>query len=653
MKKLPFIIAVVLLMSSIAAIGFGKEAEETKYVIQSQTFGTYTSKTAEIEGVTYLTFEMQNAPRQLYQKGKPMIPFSSTTFTLPLGTKITNMDISVEGLTTSKIAHTVLPAPEPVIRHQSSKPIHTMDATIYEQNELFPHSWASYTTGGGRDENNNHVTFVTVNYYPLRYNPLNEEVQTVEDIKVQLTYEEPETALCSGNDEYDLVIISPEMFSEDLQELIDHKNSYGIKTYLKTTEEIYNEFTGVDEPEQIKYFIKDALDTYDIDYVLLVGGLNSLFMATPRDDKNKGVMDWLLPVRYTNNKEMGSTHDPGFISDLYYADIYDGEGNFSSWDNDKNGNSDGIFANWKFGAATDYLDLYPDVYVGRLACRNSFEVSIMVEKIITYETTTYSADWFNRMIGVGGDSHADSGTEYDEGEVVCDYVFDTYMSTFDAVKLYSSHRESDPTMIPSEEGIVREVSTGAGFLLFDGHGHPGSWNTHWHGEHNWQDTPGGVSCYDFMKFENDGKYPICVIGGCHNSQFNISLINTVLNKPYMWTHGQPFAECFGWWIVRAIKGGAIASMGNTGLGYGAVGNYGDLDGDGNDLPDTVETLGGYQELMFFEAYNEGKTFLGEVWGGAETKYLNTFPGMEDQTDCKTVTQWPLLGDPSLKIGGYE
>ena len=54
-------------------------------------------------------------------------------------------------------------------------------------------------------------------------------------------------------------------------------------------------------------------------YVLLVGGMTSLITGDPRDDANQGTQDWWLPVRYTNNQEMGSTHDPGFISDLYYA----------------------------------------------------------------------------------------------------------------------------------------------------------------------------------------------------------------------------------------------------------------------------------------------------------------------------------------------
>jgi len=56
----------------------------------------------------------------------------------------------------------------------------------------------------------------------------------------------------------------------------------------------------------------------------------------------------------------------------------------------------------------------------------------------------------------------------------------------------------------------------------------------------------------------------------------------------------------------------------------------------------------------FVGCSHDQRILGAVWGGgAERSYLNTYPGMADQTDCKTVQQWPLLGDPILKIGGYE
>ena len=111
-------------------------------------------------------------------------------------------------------------------------------------------------------------------------------------------------------DEYDMVIIAPSLFSEALHQLIDHKISLGIQTFLKTMEEIYKEYKGRDNAEQIKYFIKDAVEKYGITYVLLIGGLNSLIWAERRDDTNQGTKHWHVPVRYSNLDDGG---DPGFI----------------------------------------------------------------------------------------------------------------------------------------------------------------------------------------------------------------------------------------------------------------------------------------------------------------------------------------------------
>jgi len=484
----------------------------------------------------------------------------------------------------------------------------------------------------------------------VRYSPLTDTIHYVENTDLKIVYKEPETDPFPENGEYEMVIISPSEFSSELQKLVDHKNIHNVDTTIKTLEDIYGEYSGVDKPEQIKYFIKDALETWDIKYVMLVGGMKSLLFGSSRDDANQGTKSWYLPVRYTNNKDSGGTYDPGFISDMYYADIYDSEGNFSSWDS----NEDGVFAKWsQLYGGKDILDLYPDVYIGRLACRNIFEVNIMVNKIINYETSTYGQEWFNKMVVLGGDSHNDVSTNYLEGEVVCDSILDNYMTDFDAVKLYASNKDTDPTYTPSEENILREISAGCGFLLFDGHGSPGSWNTHWPGIFNWGNTPGGISCYDFPKLSNGYRLPVAVVGGCHNSMFNITAVSTIFEKPFTWTYGLMFPECFSWALTRKIGGGSIATMGNTGLGLGATGEHGDLDGDGVNLPDTAEAVGGYQEVCFFKTYNDGVNILGDLWGGTHSKYLDTFPCMEDQSDCKTVQQWPLLGDPSLRIGGYS
>jgi len=646
MKSLSYFVVGILLISSFAALGMGKEA-----VFDNKAIGIQFLEPCVIECETYIELDVEGANARLYHAGEPMLPMRTKTLSFPFGTKIVDIECETGEVKSMVLSDKIVPAPKLVVRGMGKGiPEYEMNEVIYNSDNLFPSGWFDYYTGGGLDANNEHKTFFTLRVYPVRYNPAMDTIYYVENLNLKITYEEPDTDPFPENSAYDMVIIAPSKFSGELGKLVDHKTEYNVATILKTTEEIYGEYTGVDKPEQIKYFIKDAFDTWGIKYVMLVGGMKSLLWGASRDDANQGTKDWHVPVRYTNNQEMGSTHDPGFISDLYYADIYDSEGNFSSWDS----NDDGIFAKWSmFAGSKDDIDFYPDVYVGRLACRNTYEVKVMVNKIINYETSTAGSPWFNRMIGVGGDSHDDSGTNYIEGEVVCDYILETYMADFDPVKLYASYKDTDPQHTPSPDNLVREISAGCGFLLFDGHGHPGSWNTHWPGEFNWADTPGGITCYDFPKLSNGDKLPICIVGGCHNSQFNITLFATLLEKPYMWTHGFAFPECFSWWLTRKIGGGSIATLGNTGLGYGAVGNHDDVDGDGIDLPDTLEAVGGYQILNFYKTYAEGIDILGEVWGGAQSKYLDAFPGMGDQTDCKTVEQWPLLGDPSLKIGGYS
>jgi len=654
LKKIAYFVVGLLLIGGIATIGIKAAPEKTTIDVNLNFSALAIKDNKEYNIGNFINIKYSGAEGVLYNAGAPMLPVYRKTITLPFGTKIVDIKCITDEIKTMSLTGKITPAPQPVITGigYSNQAEYKIDENIYGSNELFPSNWIDFNTGGGLDAQNEHVTFLTIQVFPLRYNPVTNTINYIEKVDLTITYDSPEYTLLPTNSESDLVIIAPSAFTNELQRLVTHKNSMGINTIIKTTDEIYSQYTGVDKPEQIKYFIKDAIETLGIKYVLLVGGIKySGIFGLSKDDQNQGSKDWFIPVRYTNNDEGGTTHDPGFISDLYFADIYDSEGNFSSWDS----NNDGIFAFWYGGSPKNdkKIDLYPDVLVGRLACTNKQEVKIMVDKIITYETTTYGKSWYNNIIALGGDSHDDTGTtNYYEGEITCTYILENYMKNFTLTKLYASNKDIAPNYTPTTENIVSSISKGCGFILFDGHGNPLSWNTHWPGVFNWQDTPGGINCYDFLKLKNKDMYPIVVVGGCHNSMFNVTVIRTLLNDPYMWTYGVPIPECFGWFFVRQKNGGAIASMGNTGLGYGAIGNYGDVDGDGIDLPDTIEALGGYQELQFFKSINDGAKYLGGAWGETITNYLHTFPGMKDQTDCKTVEQWPLFGDPSLKIGGY-
>lgn len=636
---------VILLLGNIAVSGFSKEKYESlNFKID---FSKPITKDIILEETTFININMDGTNAILSHENKPLLPFYRYTITLPFGTKINNIECETSEINSIILSSKIAPASKPVIMSEPNPVLnYELDEIIYNSDELYPEKWVRYYTGGGLDEDNEHKTFLTIFAFPVRYNPLDDEIFYVENIEIKIDYREPTKQLLNGNNDYDMVIIAPSYFSSNLQKLINHKNSNGVNTILKTTEEIYNEYDGVDKPEQIKYFIKDAIETWDIKYVLLVGGLNSIIDAIPRDDKNQGSKDWHIPVRYTNLILDSSNYDePGFISDLYFADIFDSEGGFCSW----NSNNDGTFAKWgRLITTIDKLDLYPDVYVGRLPCRYKFEVKIMVDKIIEYETETSEQDWFDKIIVVGGDNHRGG---VNEGEITCEEIIVT-MNGFDPIRLYVSNVDLNPEFVPEPDNIISELSKGCGFLYFCGHAYPGGWSTKYIGStiktemFHWSHLP---------SLKNNEKYPICVMQSCHPGQFNVSYLRTIQdtdNSKYMNTYGTPVPECFSWWLTRKINGGSIATISSTGTDFTKMSPDGDYDGDGIEEPNCIEAYGGYLSIQFFKTYDEGKDILGECWSGTIKKYLDTFPGMDNIYDAKHVEQLVLIGDPSLKIGGY-
>jgi hypothetical protein len=158
--------------------------------------------------------------------------------------------------------------------------------------------------------------------------------------------------------------------------------------------------------------------------------------------------------------------------------------------------------------------------------------------------------------------------------------------------------------------------------------------------------PNGLPLFPMGALKNNYKNPIVVVGGCHNSQFNVSLIPSIKDKTnslYTNCYGLPTPECWSERLVNLAKRGAIASIGNTGYGYGILNEY-----------CTVGGLDGYVTTEFFLQYGtNGIDILGDTHAQTITEYRNHFDFEWDDSHQKTVEQWPLLGDPSLKIGGYS
>jgi hypothetical protein len=395
------------------------------------------------------------------------------------------------------------------------------------------------------------------------------------------------------NEDFDMVIISPQEYSSTLQSLIEHKNDRGVITYLKTTEEIYDQYSGRDQQEQIKYFIMDAIETKNISFVLLVGGAEQ------------------IPGRYTHIYfEYDYQNEWVFLSDLYYSDIYDSGGNFSSWDSNQND----IFAEYNWGGNTDEIDLYPDIYLGRLACVNSNELIDCINKIIEYEENeAYKQDWFTNLVVIGGDSLLGDEEHIDEGEYVNQAVIDI-LDGFVPKKIWASNGK-----LYQASNINDAINEGASFVFFNGHGHLDIWATHPHESSIWIPY-GNYRNSHINSLTNGNKLPIIISDACYHCTFDVA------------------SDCFGWTFVKNPDGGCIAFLGGTDIDV----SYGG---------EAIITKGIERMCVIISNnYKEGDSTFGELWANAITDYIAS---EMDEIDYITVEEFQPFGDPSLQIACYS
>jgi len=537
----------------------------------------------------YITVDLEKGTVFLSRPGKPVLPLVRKVFYLPLGSKINHIEVSFSNTKEMRLSKQVRPGTEPTPKtptQTAGKPL--KDNDVYESVELYPSNEFTYNVGAGI-RGHERVVFVTVDCYPVRYSPGLNTLYYSRSIDIRVSYDAPVVPV-SFPDQYDMVIIAPSVFSEELQPLIDHKNSRGLETILKTTEEIYSEYSGRDEPEKIKYFIKDAIETWGIEFVLLVGGAAQ------------------VPGRYTHIYFDYDYQDNWvFLSDLYYADVYDAELNFSSWDS----NDNDVFAEYNWYGNTDELDLYPDVYLGRLACFVEDQVVTCVNKIIAYETShAYAQDWFTNLVLVGGDSLPGDEEEVDEGEYVNRAVIDT-LDGFIPRRIWASNG-----LLYDAANISAAIDSGAGFVFFNGHGNTTIWATHPHESLDWI-PPGNYKISHVIALSNANQLPIVVSDACYHCTHDLS------------------PNCFGWTFVANPNGGAIAFLGGTDIDV----SYAGVD---------IVTKGIERLCVILSTnYKRGEETFGELWVNAICDYLS--PTM-DEIDYITVEESQPFGDPSLIIG---
>ncbi|MCK5020485.1 MAG: right-handed parallel beta-helix repeat-containing protein, partial [Candidatus Peribacteraceae bacterium] len=152
--------------------------------------------------------------------------------------------------------------------------------------------------------------------------------------------------------DYEYVIITGEEFIDNFTPFIQYKNDIGLKTTLVTVEDIYMNpaYDGIDEPDEIRNFVKDAYSTWGTEYILLGGDVEIV--------PERGV--YLEYSSYVN-------HDVP-------CDNY-----FVSLDGDWNEDGDEVWGE------VGEEDWYAELFVGRVTFDQGYELDNWINKTLRYD----------------------------------------------------------------------------------------------------------------------------------------------------------------------------------------------------------------------------------------------------------------------------
>lgn len=324
--------------------------------------------------------------------GNPEIPYVPIKILLPMGQKLNEINITYNNKKNIQInSLDFVRKPQPI---SLAKPDETTkNMAVYSQNSFYPYE--DYEVLGTQRYKG--YELLLVNLYPYQYNPVTNELTWFANADITLSTEtdyalqekqnnnlivsesiqkslqrivvnyseidsyrkssaHSQRTLVDPDDPYAMVVITDAERAPYFDDYIAWRNGHGVSTALFLVEDIYSEYTGVNDQEKIKNFIIDAYQTYSstdtpLEYVILGG-----------DDE-------IIPIRSVYINTGGGTVDYNMPCDAYYSCL----------DNNWDGNGNGVY-----GEIQDNVDMIPEIAVGRITAETETEFNRFFNKNYFY-----------------------------------------------------------------------------------------------------------------------------------------------------------------------------------------------------------------------------------------------------------------------------
>jgi len=380
--------------------------------------------------------------------------------------------------------------------------------------------------------------------------------------------------LQSPDEGADYIIVTHGDFREAVQPLAAHRAAQGLRVQVVDVQDIYDEFGyGLMSAEAIRDFLAYAYSHWPEpapSYVLLVGDGTYDF----RHYLSTSAPTYIPPYLKLVDQDLGET-----AADNRYACV----------------------------SGNDFL---PDLHIGRLPANTPAEAEVMVNKILSYETSPAEGDWNRHVLFVTDDLEGGGGDFYAFSDSIADGYADPPTNTvkllpepYTATKIYLGRTcpDENPSVICQQEIVDTLNTTGALLVSYIGH----ATKTYW-AEERLMDLAA------LTRLTNGDKLPIALPMTCHEGYFH---------------EAEAGFEAFGEANVRTAGGGAVASWSPTGFGLAAGHDY-------------------LERGLFLALFHDGVQELGAATTQAKLYLLAHAPAgrYDDLLDT-----FLLFGDPALRV----
>lgn len=573
MKKLYIVLFVLFSIPVAAQYSYNIKTNEKEIIFET------------ITAPDNVQYDAVSFPENWYygDPGQPRLPMKQLRYVLPEDVDITGMEINEGTATSLNGSYYLYPVQEEVPMHEEAE-FATPDELIYKSTHTFPGNFGEIVL----DEYYQGYHIVTINIYPLQYVPAKQQLVLYKDISFSFS-NSPATYTPQGiqslwrhniiKSSIKSIVENPDdvdLYSGGIQVVVDNgnqsnatrampayegavpdyiiitsneadnggvkteferfaqwKNKKGVPTQVVYTEDIQQNYQGVDLAEKIHNYLQHMRIKWGPGLFVLLGG-----------DVN------IIPARYPID-ENGTRK----VSDLYYCDVYkEGISNYN-WNADGNE----IFSNG------GVVDLSPDNFIGRAPVEDNTEATVFVNKVINYENlvNVSQLNYVNDILLIG--AHINIASNDPEIKDFCgqSWMNHAYSILPDNIKnstwkIYDDYNDTqvingDTIYIDGDEELTRFAVLNA--LNYGGSSGLGHFHLIAHLDHG---NPYKIGASDKYKGQS---LSMSDVGGLNNDNY-LQIMYTGACNPNEFQR-----DCFSERYMNNPTGGGVAIIANTAHGY--------------------------------------------------------------------------------------